>query len=188
MRIHLHGPSSARAAGLAGFVLAACAWACASGCATGDGMRFQVISMERPPDGVGLPPPADYTPCYTGVAKAYDTDGDGRADRIKVSIDGKDRCYGEDTNHNGRVDTWDVLDEQGRLTKRAHDADEDGKVDQAWTFDPARKGCASVALDRDRDGVIDTTGAVDVCQPLPSPPPPPLPPVGGPIGPSSPSR
>ncbi len=132
-------------------------------CAPGDGVRVQTISLERPPEGVGLPPPADYTPCWSGQAKGYDTDGDGRTDRVRVTFQGKERCYGEDSNHNGRVDTWDVLDESGRLAQRAHDSDEDGTVDQRWTFDATRKGCASVLLDRDGDGVVDTTGAVDIC-------------------------
>jgi hypothetical protein len=138
-------------------------------CAANDGMRVQVISMAQPPDDLGAPPPADYTPCWTGEARAIDTDGDGKADRVRVSFQGKDRCYGEDSNHDGRIDTWDVMDESGRLTKRAHDSNDDGKVDQAWTFDPTRKGCATVAPDADGDGKPDPGSPVDICQQLSAP-------------------
>jgi hypothetical protein len=137
-------------------------------CAADDGMRFQVISMERPGEGTGLPPPPDYTPCYSGEARAYDTNGDGHPDRIKVKVAGKDRCYGEDANHDGVIDTWDVMDEQGNLARRAHDSNGDGKVDQAWTFDPARKGCATMTVDRDGDGKADLGFPLDTCAPPPA--------------------
>ena len=68
----------------------------ALGCTPGDGMRFQVMNMERPPEGLGLPPPADYQPCFTGEARGYDNNGDGKVDEIRVSAGGKERCYGED--------------------------------------------------------------------------------------------
>jgi hypothetical protein len=138
----------------------------AIGCAPGDGMRFQVINMERPDDAIGMAAPADYRPCYVGEARAYDTDGDGHVDRVRVGIDGKDRCYGEDTDHDGRIDTWDVTDETGRITRRAHDANGDGRADQVWTFDPARTGCASVASDVDGDGHPDPGSPFDICQHL----------------------
>jgi hypothetical protein len=145
------------------------ALACSAGaCAANDGMRVEVISLERPPEGLGLPPPADYTPCYSGEARAYDTDGDGRPDRVKVTVQGKERCYGEDSNHDGVIDTWDLMDESGNLTRRAHDSNGDGKVDQAWTFDPTRKGCGSFSVDRDGDGKNDFGIPLDVCQPAPA--------------------
>lgn len=157
-------------------VLGAVVCAGVGACAANDGMRFQVISMERPPEGFGLAPPTDYTPCYTGEARAVDTDGDGHVDMVRVAVQGKDRCYGEDTNHDGKIDTWDLVDEGGNLTKRAHDANSDGRVDQAWTFDPARKGCSSIAFDRDHDGQLDP-GVFDTCAsptaaPVGTPPPP----------------
>jgi hypothetical protein len=147
----------------------------AGGCAANDGMRFQVISMERPPEGVGLAPPADYIPCYTGEARAYDTNGDGRVDKIKVSINGKDRCYGEDANHDGVIDTWDVMDEAGNLARRTQDTNADGKADQTWTFDPTRKGCGSLTVDRDGDGKNDLGIPLDICRPaaVTTPPAPP---------------
>lgn len=159
---------------LPGLAIAVAGLACLAslaGCANSDGMRFQVINMERPSDGLGLPPPADYAPCYTGEARGYDTDGDGKTDKVKVSVNGRDRCYGEDTDHNGRIDTWDVVDETGRLSKRAHDSNGDGRVDQAWTFDPTRQGCATVAADNNGDGKADPGTPVDICQQLSGAPP-----------------
>jgi len=122
--------------------------ACAA-CAPGDGMRFQVMNMERPSDDNSMPPPADYQPCYTGEARGYDTNG-----------------Y-------GKIDTWDVMDENGNLTRRAHDSNGDGRVDQAWTFDPARHGCAIVASDVDGDGKPDPGSPVDICRALAAPAAPP---------------
>ncbi|MGO9834794.1 MAG: hypothetical protein ACLP1X_11295 [Polyangiaceae bacterium] len=136
------------------------------GCMAGDGMRFQVISMERPPEGIGLPPPPDYQPCYWGEARAYDRNGDGRFDQIRVTVNGRERCYGEDTNHDGVIDTWDLMDERGNLTKRAHDANGDGRFDQSWTFDPTRKGCATIAGDKNGDGKPDPGTSIDICQQL----------------------
>jgi hypothetical protein len=146
-------------------LLLACVAVTAS-CAPGDGMRFQVINMERPPEDVGLPPPSDYTPCYTGEARGYDNNGDGKIDEIRVSVQGKERCYGEDTNHDGVIDTWDVMDESGQLQKRAHDSNGDRRVDQTWTFDPTQHGCATVLLDRDNDGIIDPGSPLRICQDL----------------------
>lgn len=154
---------------LAPFALVGAALVCLPSCAANDGMRVQVISMTDPPEELGARPPPDYTPCYTGEARAIDTDGDGKADRVRVSIQGRDRCYGEDTNHNGKIDTWDVVDDAGRLTKRAHDSNDDGRVDQAWTFDPSRSGCATIAPDADSDGKPDPGSMVDICQQLSAP-------------------
>ena len=142
--------------------------ACAA-CAPGDGMRFQVMNMERPSDAIGLAPPADYQPCFTGEARGYDTNGDGKVDRIRVSANGKDRCYGEDTNHDGKIDTWDVMDENGTLTRRAHDSNGDGRVDQHWSFDPSRRGCATISPDLDGDGKPDPGSALDICRALSAP-------------------
>ena len=144
-------------------------------CTPGDGMRFQVMNMERPSDDIGLAPPADYQPCYTGEARGYDTNGDGKVDKIRVSANGKDRCYGEDTNHDGKIDTWDLMDEGGNIARRAHDSNGDGRVDQAWTFDPSRRGCATIAPDLNGDGKADPGSPVDICRSLSGAPPPPAP-------------
>jgi hypothetical protein len=136
------------------------------GCAAGDGVRFQVISMERPPEGLGLPPPPDYQPCYWGEARAYDRTGDGKIDEVRVTLNGRERCYGEDANHDGVIDTWDLMDEQGNLVKRASDVNGDGRFDQSWTFDPTRKGCATVAGAGEGGGKPEPSGAIDICQQL----------------------
>ncbi len=144
-------------------------------CAPGDGMRFQVMNMERPSDDGSMPPPPDYQPCFTGEARGSDTNGDGKVDKIAVSANGKARCYGEDTNHDGKIDTWDVMDENGNLSRRAHDANGDGRADQHWTFDPAHRGCATIAPDLDGDGKPDPGSALDICRALAAPPGPPAP-------------
>ena len=81
-------------------------------------MRFEVINMERPPEGLGLPPPPDYGPCYWGEARGYDRTGDGHIDEVRVTFKGRERCYGEDTNHDGMIDTWELADEHGEVIKR----------------------------------------------------------------------
>jgi len=67
-------------------------------------------------------------------------------------------------NHDGKIDTWDLMDEQGRLIKRAHDANGDGRVDQHWTFDPTRPGCATIVAEV--DGRVTPGSAIDVCKQL----------------------
>jgi len=136
------------------------------GCASGDGIRFQVISMERPPEGLGLPPPPDYQPCYWGEARAYDRTGDGKIDEVRVTFKGRERCYGEDANHDGVIDTWDLMDERGNLVKRASDVNGDGRFDQSWTFDPSRTGCATVAGAKEGGGKPEPGSAIDICQQL----------------------
>jgi hypothetical protein len=142
-------------------------------CTPGDGMRFQLIDMQKPTESIGLQPPADYQPCYSGEARGLDTNGDGKIDKIAVSVDGKGRCYGEDTDHDGKIDTWDVMDENGNLSKRAQDTNGDGRVDQAWTFDPTRHGCATVAADQNGDGKPDPGSPVDICRSITVPAAPP---------------
>lgn len=159
-----------------GLGLVTCVATCS--CAANDGMRVQVISLADHPDDLGAPPPPDYTPCWTGEARAIDTDGDGKLDRVRVAFQGRDRCYGEDTDHDGKVDTWDVVDDSGKLTKRARDTNGDGKVDQAWTFDPTRKGCATVSADVDGDGKPDPGSPIDICRQLTSEAPAPQTPPG----------
>lgn len=155
-----------------------------AGCASGDGMRFQLIDMQKPTESIGLQPPLDYQPCYAGEARGLDTNGDGKVDKVVVSVDHKDRCYGEDTDHDGKIDTWDVMDENGNLTKRAQDTNGDGRVDQAWTFDPVRHGCATVAPDLDGDGKPDPGSPLDICRSLASPAPAPTNPTAVPASPA----
>jgi hypothetical protein len=142
------------------------ALACLLDCAAGDGMRFQLISMERPPEGLGLPPPPDYEPCYWGEARAYDRTGDGKIDEVRVTFKGRERCYGEDANHDGVIDTWDLMDERGTLVKRASDVNGDGRFDQRWTFDPARSGCAMVVPATGGSGTPEPGSAIDICRQL----------------------
>ena len=107
-------------------------------CAAGDGMRFEIINMERPPEGLGLAPPPDYGPCYWGEARGYDRTGDGRIDEVRVMFKGRERCYGEDTNHDGVIDTWELADEHGEIVKRAQHVQGDGGLNDGATFDHVR--------------------------------------------------
>jgi hypothetical protein len=120
---------------------------------------------------VTLPPPAEFAPCREASAKheRLDHDGDGRVDAIRViGAGGAEVCRGTDTNLDGHIDTWDVID-KGRVTSRAHDSDENGKVDQVWAYqDAARPGCAMFGHDHDGDGKAD--GArIDLCALLAAP-------------------
>ena len=77
----------------------------------------------------------------------------------------------------------------GNVTRRAHDSNGDGRVDQVWTFDPSRRGCATVAADRDGDGKADPGTPLDLCQGLgganPGPAAPVAPPAVAPSAPAS---
>lgn len=107
-------------------------------CAAGDGMRFEIINLERPPAGLGLPPPPDYGPCYWGEARGYDRTGDGRVDEVRVTFNGRERCYGEDTNRDGLIDTWELVDERGEVVKRAQHVQGDGGLNDGATIDRVR--------------------------------------------------
>ena len=134
--------------------------------------------MERPPDD-GRPAARRPTtsPATRARRAATTPTATARSTRSRVSVNGKDRCYGEDTDHDGKIDTWDVMDESGNLTRRAHDSNGDGRVDQAWTFDPTRHGCATIAPDRDGDGKPDPGSPIDICQGLRRPRRPARPPL-----------
>ena len=127
-RIRAAGLPGPRALGLA-FVAPILA------CVPGGGMRFEIINMEHPPEGLGLPPPPDYGPCYWGEARGYDRTGDGRIDEVRVTFNGRERCYGEDTNRDGLIDTWELVDERGKMVKRAQHLQDDGGLDDSANLD-----------------------------------------------------
>lgn len=64
------------------------------------------------------------------------------------------------------IDTWDLMNEHGDLIKRARDSHGDGRFDQSWTFDPTRKGCATVTRNSNGDGQPDAGAATDACRQL----------------------
>jgi hypothetical protein len=72
-------------------------------------------------------------------------------DEVRVTFKGRERCYGEDAN---------------QLVKRASDVNGDGRFDQSWTFDPTRKGCATVARAGESGGKPEPSSAIDICQQL----------------------
>lgn len=108
----------------------------------------------------------------------YDSNGDGRADRI-AHHDGArtPRLIEVDEDFDGRIDRWEDYDEQGKLVKvgasrrgqgpdvwaypgpgdvpsrKDYDEDGDGKADRTERLEGGR--IAGVELDADRDGRID---------------------------------
>ncbi len=121
---------------------------------------------------VPTPPPEDFTACNARNVRhqMLDADADGRTDTIRiVSADSDvEICRGHDSDHNGSIDTWDVVAD-GKVTKRAHDSDDDGRVDQVWTWpDAKRPACALVAHDGDGDGRPDGA-TLDLCAALTPP-------------------
>jgi hypothetical protein len=148
---------------------------------------YRYAFWEGPPTGekVTMPPPIAFSACRDATRRhqRIDADGDGRTDTIRVvsADDEVEVCRGSDTNGDGRIDTWDVV-ENGHVTKRAHDSDNDGKVDQIWTWPDAKKpACALVTTDKDGDGKGDGA-TVDMCAALGSKAdtPPPLAPLAVP--------
>ena len=71
---------------------------------------------------------------------AYDVAGRGRPDLWKYSIvvgEGQERVVRteRDLNGDGRVDLWEVYDDDGNVAKQAYDLDFDGKPDLVITYE-----------------------------------------------------
>jgi hypothetical protein len=82
--------------------------------------------------------PTTYGPCYWGEARGYDRTGDGRIDEVRVTFKGRERCYGEDTNRDGVIDTWELMDEHGEVVKRVQRVHGDSGLNDDGTFDRVR--------------------------------------------------
>jgi len=125
----------------------------------------QVASFERPDEGRELPPPSSFEVCKaaSNTRERVDANHNGRLETVSVhALDGSEVCRGSDTDENGRVDTWDMV-EQGHVVKRARDSDENGKVDEVTLWpDPLRPECPVVFADEDGDGIPEVV-RVDVC-------------------------
>jgi hypothetical protein len=139
-----------------------------AGIALLSGCDFKFGFYAGPPTGseITMVPPSDFSSCRMGTRRhqRIDGDGDGRTDTIRVvgENDENEVCRGTDTNADGKIDTWDLM-ENGRVTRRAHDSDNNGRVDQIWTWpDPTRPSCAVVEKDHDGDGKGDS-GKMDLC-------------------------
>jgi hypothetical protein len=144
----------------------ACLAASAAACSD---YRYAFVEGPVTKQHVATPPPEDFTACSDPHVKhqLIDADADGRTDAVRiVSADGDvEVCRGADSNNDGRIDTWDLM-KDGKVTRRAHDSDADGRVDQVWTWpDATRPACALVARDHDGDGRADGA-TLDLCAAL----------------------
>ena len=108
------------------------------GCAPGDGMRFEIINMERPPEGLGLPPPPDYGPCYWGEARGYNRTGDSRDRRGARDVQGSRALLRRGHEPRRRDRTWKLTDEHGEVVKRVQRLHGDGGLNDGGTFDSVR--------------------------------------------------
>ena len=85
---------------------------------------------DRPGDPAieGPPPPADFH-CEQGERRTEDTDHDGHPDRVvHVLGTGAILCSTEDRNHDGKIDTWNRI-ENGQVVEQATDTAFDGTLD-----------------------------------------------------------
>jgi hypothetical protein len=84
-----------------------------------------------------------------------DDNGDGLPERILFFASGSDTLlrFEEDSNGDGRVDTWQVY-ANGELTQRLRDTNGDGTVDVWEEYSDSRM--TGRTLDRDRNGVVDS--------------------------------
>lgn len=134
----------------------------------GCGATVHVVTQaDRPGQDLGLPPPSDFATCNSATTYEHvDTDHNGHADAVRVMNGEIEVCRGTDTNQDGKIDTWDQY-KDGKLEKRAHDSDGNGKVDQVmhWS-NPLRPECAILAADKDGDGKADVGPTVDLCAAL----------------------
>ena len=135
------------------------------GCASEQtGMRVEVMTVDRPGEGEGLPPPPDYDQCTLGQATGIDTNGDHKPDLVEVMLKGREVCRGYDSDRDGKIDRWDKMDDQGRTVGTVKDTNADGKADERWTFDPTNHSCATFVADRDQNGEPDPGSLVNLCQ------------------------
>lgn len=103
----------------------------------------------KEPGGIELPIAIDHEPCDLSRGRAIDVNGDGRADVIRVEVDGRESCRMIDLNFDGRPDAFVYFDEQGRTRRRESDFDRDGRVDEVAHY------AQGVVVRKDRDTNLD---------------------------------
>jgi hypothetical protein len=70
----------------------------------------------------------------SGAAERLDANGVGRADLTILRNAGRELCRAADFNFDGIVDTWSYSDRAGRLRRREHDFDRDGRIDEIGLY------------------------------------------------------
>ena len=68
----------------------------------------------------------------------FDSNSDGRLDRVFHYVDGALAGENRDTNGDGALDTFDRFDQQGQLVLREEDLDGDGRIDVRSIFSGGR--------------------------------------------------
>jgi hypothetical protein len=89
-------------------------------------------------------------------------DTDDRPDEVTHLTAGVVVRKERQTNHDGKIDTWDYFD-QGALAREERDSNGDGLVDQWWTFTAARPDCPTVVIDVDGNGKPDDQTRMSMC-------------------------
>ena len=83
-----------------------------------------------------------------------DFDFDGRPDEVALHSGGQLIEKRMDSTHDGRMDLREVY-VNGRRNRRERDGNDDGRVDEWWTFSETEPDCARVQVDVDGDGRPD---------------------------------
>jgi hypothetical protein len=83
-----------------------------------------------------------------------DFDFDGRPDEVAMHSGGQLIEKRMDSTHDGRMDLREVY-VNGRRHRRERDVNDDGRVDEWWTFSETEPDCARVQVDVDGDGRSD---------------------------------
>jgi hypothetical protein len=110
----------------------------------------------KTPSADTLPVAIEHEACDTesSSAQKVDTNGDGKADLVRVMADGHEVCRMVDLNHDGKPDTYMYFDGSGAIRRRESDFDRDGHIDEIAYYE---KG-VPVRKDRETnlDGKLDT--------------------------------
>jgi hypothetical protein len=114
-----------------------------------DGMRREIWEDGR---GIGRPDVhIVFAAAGTPLERVeLDDDGDGRAERVFAYTAGKLSGESRDTNHDGKLDRFDHLDENGEIVLREEDVDANGSIDVRSIYSAGRlvrRELATPALD-----------------------------------------
>jgi hypothetical protein len=88
------------------------------------------------------------------LRRAYDEDGDRRADAINFYRQGRLERAEVDTDRDGIVDRWEVYSEDGKIVRVGRATRQPGRPDE-WSYPDGLGGISRRELDDDGDGHID---------------------------------